>query len=87
MYLKLNVTPLAGPAGSFDGKNGFSVRILDGKPRIDEGALLLDPANSGTRRRLDLYFLETTEATPIVATKGPHKMNHLHAHTIINHVS
>ncbi len=76
-YLEFHITPLASPAGPLDCKNGISIGILDRELGIDEGELLLDPANSCAWGRLYFHFLETAETAPIIAAKGPHKVDHL----------
>lgn len=49
MYLEFNVTPSAGPTWPLDLQHSLSISILDGEPWVDEGAVLLNEANGGTR--------------------------------------
>lgn len=49
IYLEFNVTPSAGPTWPLDLQHSLSISILDGEPWVDEGAVLLNEANGGTR--------------------------------------
>ena len=76
-HLELDVTPLAGPAGALDLQHCLSVGVLDGEPRVDEGAVLLHPADGSADGRLDLHLLQAAETAPVLATVGADKVDHL----------
>lgn len=79
--MKLHITELASPARALDLENSFPVSILDCEPWIYKSAVLLDVANSGANRGLDLHFLKAAEAAPGIAAIRPDKMDYLHQHT------
>ena len=79
MYLEFNLTEFAGPAWPLDLEHSLSISILDGKPWVDEGAVLPDPPHSVPRRRLNLHLLQTTETAPSSTPIGTNKMDDLNA--------
>ena len=54
--LKLHITARV-TAWSLELEQCFTIFILDGEPRVEEREVLLDVANGGTRRRLNLHLL------------------------------
>ena len=76
-HLKLNITPLALPAGTLDLEYSIPVSILDRVPREEERAVLFDPADGRARRGLNLNLLEAAEATPPHATDRTNQADHL----------
>lgn len=79
MYLEFNITEFAGPAWSLNLEHGLSISIHDREPRVDEGAVLLDPSHSGARRRLHLHLLQTTETAPSSTPVGTNEVDDLNA--------
>ena len=58
--------------------NGLPSSILDGKLRVREATVLLDPANGGVRRTLHLDLLQVPKAAAaVVAVVGADKVESL----------
>ena len=77
MYLEFNLTEFAGPAWPLNLEHSLSISILDREPRVDEGAVLLDPPHSGTRGRLYLHLLQTTKTAPSSTPVGTNEVDDL----------
>ena len=75
--LKFHITELASAARPLDLEHRVSFGVFDGEPRVDEGAVLLDEADGGPRRRLNLHLLQAAEATPGRAAEGSVDVNDL----------
>ena len=76
-HIELHVTELASPARPLDLEHCLPISIHDGEPGINEGAVLLDVANGGTNRCLDLHLLQAAKAAPGITAIGTYQMDHL----------
>ena len=64
-------------AGSLHGERDLAVLVLDGEGRVAEGPVLVDGADDGPGRRLDLDVLQTAGETGRLAVEGASQVDHL----------
>ena len=80
-HIELHITELASPAWPLDLEDSLPVCIHEGEPGVDEGAVLLDVANSGASWRLDLHLLQAAEAAPGIAPVRTNQVDDLQKNT------